>query len=204
MGIHWLIYFGHYQILQYIIDTIIAEKSDVKDLINKYESSEESDDFQPVLKMFSEFLENKRNNDYVYDAQCHLLCLACHSGDLNTVKVLLDHVKKDAYTKILPNEKSEKLGRVPLLIACNLGYSNIAMELVERGSDINACDGFSTPLINACIQDNVVCARELIKLGADVNQKGNRTPLTAVCINGNLELFNELMKERADVNLPDN
>lgn len=65
----------------------------------------------------------------------------------------------------MPNEKSEKLGRVPLLIACNLGYSKIAMELVEMGADINACDGLSTPLINACIQNTVVCARELIKCG---------------------------------------
>lgn len=104
LGIHWVIFFGHHQILEYIIDTIIAEKGDVKDLFNKYQSSENVGEEEQ--NRFTKCLGNKRNSDYVHDAQYHLLCLACHSGDLNTVKVLLNHVKKDAYTKILPNKIS--------------------------------------------------------------------------------------------------
>lgn len=80
-----------------------------------------------------------------------MFCLVCYLGDLNIVKVLFNYVKKDVYIKILLNKILEKLSRVLLLIVCNLGYLNIVMELVERGVDINVCDGFFILLINVCI-----------------------------------------------------
>ena len=89
-----------------------------------------------------------------------VLCYACRSASLETVKALLEKgAKPDP-----PNNR-------PLLSASYYGCTMIVKLLLEHGADVNGCDnaGF-TPLASAFDYEmHLETVRFLIEAGADVN-----------------------------------
>lgn len=72
--------------------------------------------------------------------------------------------------------------------------------MIKAGTDINLT-GSRTPLTRACYRGHINIVRELINLGADVNQSdGNKTPLTTACDKGYYSVVQELIEARANVN----
>lgn len=109
-----------------------------------------------------------RDLDKATIEQYRLLCLACYSGDLNTVKMLLKHVFKK---RIINGEIGcHKIpGMEPLVIACFHGYFSIAKELLNAGAFVNLKSYYWTPLAAASYRGHLPLVEELIKAGADVN-----------------------------------
>lgn len=160
-AISWVVYYGHDQILQCIIDKMMKKKRD----------SLFSDIFKRTEKRHSDRKLNDtvtRDLDKATIEQYRLLCLACYSGDLNTVKMLLKHVFKK---RIINGEIGcHKIpGMEPLVIACFHGYFSIAKELLNAGAFVNLKSYYWTPLAAASYRGHLPLVEELIKAGADVN-----------------------------------
>lgn len=160
-AISWVVYYGHDQILQCIIDKIMKKKR----------NSILSDTFKKTEKRHSDRKLNdtvKRELDKATIEQYRLLCLACYSGDLNTVRILLKHVFKK---RIINGEIGcHKIpGMEPLVIACFHGYFSIAKELLNAGASVNLKSYYWTPLAAASYRGHLRLVEELLKAGADVN-----------------------------------
>lgn len=216
-AISFVIYYGHHQILQCIIDRVIREKENLDDLFeNEYTEGFEMDDND-------EDCEDPDSNTNVTDRDCdtdsnsettfylkqfsmeqiRLLCLGCYSGDLTTVQILLRHVDINALN-IKDNTYKENN---PLAIAIKLGHLKIAMELLKIKADVDSNIFEYSPLIGACKYGHISIVEELIKNKTDVNLKckslkgGCITPLIMACQRGQLRVVEELIKSGADVNL---
>lgn len=101
---------------------------------------------------------------------------ACENGDLKRVKKLI---------KQNPNRihKKDKYKRTPLIIVCVFNNPNSITK-----------------------EFNLKIAKELIKNGANVNEKclgDKETPLFIAALNGNLEIVKELIKNGAHINEKD-
>lgn len=160
-AISWVVYYGHDQILQCIIDKIMKKKR----------NSILSDTLQKPEKRHSDRKLNdtvKRELDKATIEQYRLLCLACYSGDLNTVRILLKQVfKKQIINGEIGCHKIP--GMEPLVIACFHGYFSIAKELLNAGASVNLKSYYWTPLAAASYRGHLRLVEELLKAGADVN-----------------------------------
>lgn len=226
-AISWVIYHGHHQILQYIVDRILEEKKTVDDLFINFDNKDNRRKTNNVdvfagkrvqkdayhYTIGPSFLEDyvtiiRKCNKPVTEEQFRLLCLSCYSGNLNTVRIILSHVKKDVVTNSSPHQdiSGEKQNVIwnfkPLVIACKLGYVEIAKELIKSKANVNLNDATHTPLTAACENRHLDVIKVLIKEGANVNLcNRSQTPLTAACENGDMALVKLLIIEGADVNL---
>lgn len=223
-AISWVIYHGHHQILQYIIDRIMEEKKNVDDLFINFRDNRRKTNNTQVCAgkrvqkgadyhtIGPSFLEDygtiiRKCNKPVTEEQFRLLCLSCYSGNLNTVRIILSHVNKDVVKNSTHQEISGEKQNViwnfkPLVIACKLGYVEIAKELIKFNANVNLNDATHTPLTAACENGHLGVAKVLITEGADVNLcYRSQTPLTAACENGDANLVKLLIIEGADVNL---
>lgn len=223
-AISWVIYHGHHQILQCIIDRMLEEEKNVDDLFINFEDNrrktnnaqvcagqraQKGPDYYTIgpsfLKDYGTII--RKCNKPVTEEQFRLLCLSCYSGNLNTVRIILSHVKEDVVKHSTHQEISGEKQNViwnfkPLVIACKLGNVEIAKELIEFNANVNLNDATHTPLTAACENGHLDVAKVLIKEGADVNLcYKNQTPLTAACENGDAALVNFLIIEGVDVNL---
>lgn len=216
-GVSFVIYYGHHQILQCIIDRVIKEKENLDDLFeNEYtegfemddndEDCEDPDSNTNVTDRDCDTDSNLENTFYLKQVsmeQIRLVCLGCHSGDLTTVQILLRHVDINALN-ITDNTYKENN---PLAIAIKLGHLKIAMELLKIKADVDSNIFEYSPLIGACKYGHISIVEELIKNETDVNLKckslkgGCITPLIMACQRGQLRVVEELMKSGADVNL---
>lgn len=216
-GISFVIYYGHHQILQCIIDRVIEEKENLDDLFeNEYtegfemdyndEDCEDPDSNTNVTDRDCDTDSNLENTFYLKQVsmeQIRLVCLGCHSGDLTTVQILLRHVDINALN-ITDNTYKENN---PLAIAIKLGHLKIAMELLKIKADVDSNIFEYSPLIGACKYGHISIVEELIKNETDVNLKckslkgGCITPLIMACQRGQLRVVEELIKSGADVNL---
>lgn len=160
-AISWVVYYGHDQILQCIIDKIMKTKriSLFRDIFEKPEKRHTDKKMKDTVT---------RDLDKATIEQYRLLCLACHSGDLNTVSILLKYVFKK---QIIDGEMGcHKIpGMEPLVIACFHGYFSIAKELLNAGASVTLKSYCWTPLAAASYRGHVRLVEELIKAGADVN-----------------------------------
>lgn len=230
-AISFVIYYGHHQILQCIIDRVIREKGNLDDLFeNEYTKSsclpyfdvDASEDSNLEMND-NEDCEDPDSNKHATNRDCdtdsdsetsmhwkpvsieqiRLLCLGCHSGDLTTVQILLRHVDLNAADITDNIYKANN----PLAIAIKLGHLKIAMELLKYRTDVDSDIFEYSPLIGACKYGHTSIAEELIKNGTDVNLKceslngGCITPLIIACQRGHLRVVEELIKVGADVNL---
>lgn len=217
-GISFVIYYGHHQILQCIIDRVIEEKKGhLDDLFkNEYtegfemddndEDCEDPDSNTNVTDRDCDTDSNLENTFYLKQVsmeQIRLVCLGCHSGDLTTVQILLRHVDINALN-ITDNTYKENN---PLAIAIKLGHLKIAMELLKIKADVDSNIFEYSPLIGACKYGHISIVEELIKNKNDVNLKckslkgGCITPLIMACQREQLRVVEELIKSGADVNL---
>lgn len=219
-AISWVIYNGHYQILQCIVDMIKQHKGKLDDLF-----------LHSFNKPHNRHLGARSNrksrkyiySDYVIKRENHLLRLGCFSGDPTTVQILLKEVHENVRNNLYE----------PLVIACFNGHLGIVKDLIQAKADVNAVHKEDvTALIAACYGGHLDVVTELIKDGADVNQAqytvywnpqeieyGNgrtmevtensegfhrvkwKTPMTAACDNGLSGIVEFLIKKGADVNV---
>lgn len=232
--IHFVIYKGHHRILQYIIKRMIKKNGNVDDLFSasckgnmRYLDIETRDDeleFNSVVgyedheksNVSAESERKHHMEDSNITRESHLeplrkqyclLALACHTGDIKTVQILLSHVNKNIFKlskKLLKPGDFEILKPyfTPLGFACSIGHLEIVDSLIKAGADFNTIDQEKTPLIDACDRGYFEIVRVLVKAGADVNLKViSNTPLTAACNSGHLEIVKKLVHAGADVNL---
>lgn len=192
-AISWVVYSGHHQILEYIIERIIKEKGNVKDLFqtsyNKNQSHTDSCQGGTVTK-------KEGSVDSGTEEESRLLCLGCISGDLDTVKMLLQHVGKEAINnRTLKHQCRDDWETMPLAIACYFGYQNIIKKLITEGANVNVMFHDGTPLTYAIKRGDLKAIDELIEAGADVNLGTTkiRYPLNIACETGNLNIVKKLL-----------
>lgn len=234
--IYFVIHKGHHHILQYIIERMVKEKGNVDDLFSasckgnaRYSDIEARDDgfeFESVVVyedhgISNESAESERKHrmedshtireshlEPLREQHC-LLALACHSRDINTVQILLNHVDKNIFK---PFKQLSKPGDLNILkpyvtllgFACSIGHLEIVVDLIKAGADVNTIDQKNTPLTIACNCGYLQIVKELIKAGADVNlQNGENTPLTVAYVKNNFKIVQELIKAGAVPNPTD-
>lgn len=216
-AISWVVYFGHYQILEYIINRIKIEKGKLDDLFqNSYNTPEKH---YPDIDNSDRVTEQ---GELVTLEQCRLLCLGCFSGDLPTVQILLKHVEKEAINNRTSRHPFwERFGEVPLSLACDSEFlniftnidkekdlvqeSNVLLYIVETMSNAGA-DIFAkslllvTPLTIATTREHSSIVKELINFGADINLKDSNgySIIRTACRSGNLNTVRELLTAGAD------
>jgi ankyrin repeat protein len=207
--ISWVIYYGHHKILQYIVQQTQQNNAIreffgmIKNTPNQSKSGISSSDYhggehnRHVDKSESWTSTcNKHEGEYNRQREeGRLLLLSCYSGDLDTFRVLLSLVSKEAIS-----------GSNALTAACEGGHVSMVKELVKMGADINVLGNYwTTPLLDAFKEGRTNVMEELAKAEADVNLQGNyqNTPLIAACIGGHVNVVKEVVKAGADVNLMD-
>jgi uncharacterized protein len=107
-------------------------------------------------------------------------------GDIDIVKLLIR-------SKADPNKWCD---RSPLVIAADKGLVDIAILLIESGSDINTDPDIDyTPLMCAVELNSIQLVKKLIDSGADVNAWGNESnpPLSLAGCNACKEIYQYLL-----------
>ncbi|XP_062582009.1 uncharacterized protein LOC134243792 [Saccostrea cucullata] len=152
---------------------------------------------QMFCKMFCE-------NEISAIEKNRLLVLGCYGGDVETVRILLQHVDTSSINKTSQHHyNSGVLCRQvpPLTAACLFGHVSVVKELIGIGADVNIEGHFHTPLTAACVNGHLSVVKELCKFEADVNLESEHvTPLIAACISGHASVVKELINFKAEVN----
>eukprot|EP00079_Xenopus_tropicalis_P034011 XP_017947782.1 PREDICTED: ankyrin repeat domain-containing protein 26 isoform X6 [Xenopus tropicalis] len=159
------------------------------------------------------------------------LHIACANGQLDTVKLLLEHKSKlnlcdndnrspllkaiqcqqeSCATVLLEHNADPNLvdinGNAALHLAALIPSVSIAKQLLEHGANINAFNKEGcTPLILAVTENNEEMVEFLLKEGADINacDRGGRTSLMISSNNGQNNLVRILLQNEADINIKD-
>lgn len=216
-AISWVVYYGHHQILQYLIDQIIKHKETIDDLFRnmynktsgmpptsengEFELEKGSENFRTMTKLSMEEI-NFAYIEPVIDEHYRLFCLSCYSGDLNTVKLSMKHVNKNVIRVGNKQEERGYWGIYPFGIACFFGYKDIMLEILKEGIDVNQENILFEPLLDACASGQNCVVKKLIEAGANVNgtDYDNDTPLIAACERGEIETVKVLIENGAVVN----
>jgi ankyrin repeat protein len=198
--ISWVIYYGHHQILKYIMDKI-QQHSEIIELYKKTEYTlyQSKQEIFTCSEQESEHIHNLSKpgistyNEQESEELYRLLILGCYSGDSQTVRILLP------VCKVIINRRDHSR-YLPLTIACKEGHADIVKDLVKAGADVDRQEVLwpGTPLMAACANGHVNVVKKLLKFGADVNLF---TPLIFACQEGHVSVVKELVKAGADVNL---
>ena len=128
-------------------------------------------------------------------------CTALHkivaTGQIDLFKLLLNN---DCHI-----DTEDNLGRTPLLLACSLNYTEMAVDLLalchKEGDSSNICNRMDNsgtyPLYYAISHNNLQLVQQLISQGADINIAHNTgvTPLMAAAYYGFLNCLDILCKE---------
>ncbi|XP_056001314.1 uncharacterized protein LOC125653620 isoform X2 [Ostrea edulis] len=200
--ISWVIYYGHYQILEYILQQT-EQHSDVSELFEIKGASPQQSKHWIFTKIMNTIFNRGQREE-----KLRLLLLSCYSGDVQTVRVLLPVCKTAINEKgriIDCIHMTKYIGSSPLTAACEEGHLAIVEELVKAGADVNLqYRQGNIPLIPACKGGHVIMVKALLKAGAYINVKDNEgnTPLIAACDGEHVSVVKELVKAGADVNIP--
>ena len=119
---------------------------------------------------------------------------------LETVKHLL------LILHAVPDQKTVK-GKTPLYAAASKGHSHIVRYLLEQFRDqvdIEARSKGQTPLLDACLRNDVMVAQALLEYGADLNggkdlKTGNLSYLHHAARAGHVDMVRLLIDHRADI-----
>ena len=125
---------------------------------------------------------------------------AAMCGQLETVKHLL------LILHAVPDQKTVK-GKTPLYAAASKGHSHIVRYLLEQFRDqvdIEARSKGQTPLLDACLRNDVMVAQALLEYGADLNggkdlKTGNLSYLHHAARAGHVDMVRLLIDHRADI-----
>lgn len=222
-AISFVVYFGHYQILECIINRIKIQKGKVDDLFqNSYNTTERHN---PDIDKNNRVTEQGNVVELVTLEQCRLLCLGCYSGDLPTVQILLKHVEKEAINNRTSRHPfHECFGEVPLSLACDsefliifnnllhadkdkpFAHKSNALKYIVETMEKEKADIFAksllfvTPLTIATTREHSNIVKELIKCGADISVKDTNgySIIRTACRAGNLNTVKELLTAGVD------
>lgn len=129
------------------------------------------------------------------------LYLACHSGQIEIVQLLLNSGMVDI-------NKTNIACETALFAACSKNYANIVKVLLEdKTIDVNIPNGDDeTPIHRACFNGNLEIAQELIKHGADADKPNcdGWTPLHTAILGDCLDIALELIKVVKDLDMSTN
>ena len=125
---------------------------------------------------------------------------AAMCGQLETVKHLL------LILHAVPDQKTVK-GKTPLHAAASKGHAHIVRYLLEQFRDqidIEARFKGQTPLLDACLRNDIMVARALLEHGADLNggkdlKTGNWSYLHHAARAGHVEMVRLLIDHEADI-----
>jgi serine/threonine-protein phosphatase 6 regulatory ankyrin repeat subunit B len=104
------------------------------------------------------------------------------------------------------NTKSDRDPAIPLCYAIELGYTDLAMEIIEKGETrVNHSSSSRTALGVACSKGYDDLARKLLARGAKVGSRDvhGRTAVYYAAMNGHSELVKLLVDNGANINLQD-
>jgi ankyrin repeat protein len=124
---------------------------------------------------------------------------AASSGDLGTVRVLLDH---GVEVNIQDEYNNTALG-----LAAYYGRADVARLLLLRKADTRKSDfNGETPLSDAASEDSYEVAELLLDAGASVDAQNKRreTPLVRAIRSGNSKIVKLLLQAGADMDIADN
>lgn len=122
------------------------------------------------------------------------LAFAVLNGHTETVELLLSLPVKSVNV-------ASKNKYVPLMCACQMGYTKIVELLVWNGANVNFANIHGqTSLMLACINGHTEIVRVLLNNGANVNiAAGNGdTALMTSCYHGHIEIVKLLLANKAD------
>ncbi|XP_062571607.1 uncharacterized protein LOC134233609 [Saccostrea cucullata] len=220
-GISWVILYGHYQILRYIVEETEKHRKTETELFQEFAeeynfskpketgtNDETTFDLSFSTKEDETIEKSEReDNQNKFSIVCErtrLLILGCYSGDLETVKILLKYIDKESLNTPLPfpNDISDAwYWDTPLTAACDSGKTPIVEELLLIGANVNQVGKLVTPLISACQGGYLDIIEILLKFGADVNLPGAfDIPLTSACRSGHVKVMKILLTNGANVN----
>lgn len=170
-AIDWVIFYGHNQILQFIIDQIIQNTTTVNDLfqtpfnIRSNDFCNTVDDSWSDLCSETDDLEQYFRTEEVFIEKRRLLNLACYSGDILTFQKLLPyHDKNVLFSELLDDYDDDwNIFDPPIVVASKTGHLNILLELLNLGADVNDDSLCDKSLIVACLEGHLDIVIELIK-----------------------------------------
>lgn len=197
--ISWIIYYGHNQILQYLVEQC-ARHNKTCDLFENCYEGYRSHSIMSHGWHFHIQAESK-----MIIEQTRLLVLSCYSGDIETVKILLKNVNKTSINRT-PEYSGDvsfwrSVRKTPLIAACEVGNMSIVRELLKEGAIVNQQGNNCTPLTVSCAAGHMDVVKVLLKKGASVNPNGGfDTPLITACTYGHGNVVRKLLKRGADVN----
>ncbi|WP_257263743.1 ankyrin repeat domain-containing protein [Endozoicomonas sp. ONNA2] len=121
---------------------------------------------QPALPLIRLDRSNVLDDDSDYCQS--MMSNACHTGDLDTLRMLLSQdetLANKSFRSVLTGQPEH-----PLAIAINYGHSHCSRALIDCGADVNAAghDG-ETPLYIAAQKRRTEDFNMLIRAGADIN-----------------------------------
>ncbi|XP_062605130.1 uncharacterized protein LOC134266935 [Saccostrea cucullata] len=201
--ISWVVYYGHTQILQYILkQTELHKETKIELFWNSlnpwliYEAKKGENNVETNIatdislsNSNSDTTNQKQENSRLVFEHDRLFVLGCYSGDLETelIEAGADVNQQGEYT--------------PLRAACIGGHMSVVKELIEAGADVNQQGEYNTPLRAACKGGHMSVVKMLIEAGADISQQGEfDTQLTAACWGGHLSVVKELIEAGANIN----
>lgn len=198
-AINWVIFFGHNQILQFIVDEMLKYKGNIGDLFETpfhrdiFFNSEMSRVVNTLTKMGTESYDmiGKSDADLKKDYQIsvesctesvpeehlHLILLGCHSNDVITLQILLSLVDKNV-----------------LNVNIDLKKSDIDQK-IRRGFD----NVYQSPLQIPCDNHNFDMSMFLLNKEANIKLY-NEKELARACKNGWSDEVVKLITSGTDVN----
>jgi ankyrin repeat protein len=125
-----------------------------------------------------------------------LLALVRSDASLESLQALMDREDFDI------NFREVQFGDTPLITAIRKRREDVALELVERGANVELANFLGqTPLLLACSYYNLQsAAHALVRAGADINRAGIWAPLVLAAREGHLLMVRAMLSWGADPN----
>jgi ankyrin repeat protein len=139
--------------------------------------------------------------DFRNDSDLHLLHIAAHKGQTDTVLWLCEHGGVTNIDMVNDN------GLTSLHLACWGNHLRVAKVLVSKGAHVNIRDSNAlTPLFFACSFGDMSLVQWLVDQGALIQISGlvGDTPLHFACRNGREDIARYLVSAGADPSAPNN
>lgn len=219
--ISWIIFYGHFKILSYIVDQLEDRKLSVRNILGL---DNESDQFTIDARTKDELdacrMEGKRTRELT-----RLLVLGVYSNSIETVKILLRYTSQDSinntpqlscYGPYFKFDSWYTWWRMdtPLSAACSCGNVMMVEELLRANANVNmpflTCTLESnqlnklTPLHRATQEGHSTVIDKLLEFGADCNSRdiNGRSPLYIAIQEGHFAIVDVLL-QYSNVNLCD-